>query len=53
MPVNQTWPEVTELPLPLQCVACGYVARWLVDGTSVCERHRPSAILTARQKREG
>lgn len=52
MPINQTWPDVEELPPPMMCIWCGHVARWIVDGNSACDRHQPAAILQAHHKRE-
>lgn len=33
--------EVIELPPPMQCIACGRTAQFIVNGTSWCRLHRP------------
>lgn len=42
--IEQTEPRVTRLPAPVQCIACGRLATWEVDGTSTCDRDVASVI---------
>lgn len=32
---------VIELPPPMQCIACGRTAQYVIDGTSWCRIHAP------------
>ncbi len=32
---------IIELPPPMQCIACGRTAQFIVNGTSWCRTHRP------------
>ena len=45
------YPVVKTLPPPLNCVYCGRIAQYLVDGTSTCRMHYSDEYKRATTRR--